>query len=297
MESEKYKLWKAIYLSVGKYFEPLGYIFVLIYSIIINRKSIDLSLKLLGWYNITPEMVASASTVIATVVMIPFLPFLLLAHSTLGLGLWLSSIVAVGAYLYQKPDEFTFIYKYDYTNYLTLAMQILAIELIRSGNLNKAVLLLADMNLGKISYIIKRDVVSKYYPGLQNPSIEEKFRYWLMNECPYPLFTYYVSNLIIQQNSDLMKAVIKSAQADISRLLRYQLERTVSRNSFISMALWMMSILFAMVLSAIGGVFKTENSIVLTIFVFVFYIIFYPFITYDFFATMYRRVYIMESFE
>lgn len=297
MNDEKYKLWKALYLSIGKYFEPLGYILVPIYNIFINRRSIELSLKFLGWYSITPEMVASTSTVIPTILMIPFLPFLLLAHPVWGFVLWLGSVLALSIYLYQKVDEFTFAYKYDYTNYLTLAMQILAVELIRSGNLNKAVLLLADMNLGKISYIIKRDVISKYYPYFQNPSIEEKFKYWLINECPYPLFTYYVSNLIIQQSPDLMKAVIKSAQADISRRLKYQLDRIVSKNSFISMALWMMSILFAMLLSAIGGLFRSDNSVVMSIFVFVFYIIFYSFLVYDFFATMYRRIYVIEDFD
>jgi len=282
-------------MSVGKYFEPLGIIFTKIYGIFIPRNSIELGLKFLGWHEVTPEMVASATTIIASFILLPFLPFLLLAHPTWGLVLWIASIIAVGGYMYQKIDEFTFSYKYDYTNYLTLALQIISIELIRTGNLDKAITLLADMNLGKISYIIKRDVVSKYYPGLQNPSLSEKFIYWLNNECPYPLFTYYVGALIMQQSPELMKAVIKSAQADISRKLRMQLEKAVSKNSLINTMLWMSSMLFALLLSAVGSMFKTDNSFIISVFVFVFYIIFYPFTLYDFFATMYRRIYIIED--
>ena len=292
----EYQKLELVYYRWGKTFEFLGVVGILFLSLLVPKKSMESALRMLGWERTTPEIVAGFSMFIG---LLATLPVFLLTYPVSPLFGGLTTLMfffGVTGLLYQFPDQLSFKSKYDFTFYTPLALEIVAVELLKHGNLSRAVETLSNMSLGVISDIIRINVVAPFYTQKRYSSLASRFIDWLQYECPSDVFSFYMLELVSNEPSEeQFNIIVNSAIETIFTTLDNALENSDWKIGIGIYSITIFDILLSLGLTLGSSKIMIQSIPFLTILLFIMFVIDIPLFTYVFIAPLFRRIYVVDE--
>lgn len=289
---------KRFYEILGSIGEPLGIIGVkFLFRGFVSREVIENALRMLSWNTLTPEKIAGASLLFSLFVTLPLGVICFATLGNTGLWIYLGLVISLGGYFYQLVDEMAFRFKYDFTFYTPIALEIMAIELLKTGNKDKAIENLVRYNLGAISFLVNINVVRPYKLKKIYPSLTEKFLDWLHNECPSELFRHYASQLLSfkKPNEKLFNELISDVQTTVFSILEDKMTSSASKTQLALFIIVMISTMATLMIAFLGNSVRIDNPIFIGVTLGVFYVLDIPLLIYDIMAPRVRGLYIIEE--
>ena len=173
-------------------------------DLIVPEDEIADAIKFLKWDRtiekpLTVDDVMGASAFVSFLTFLPFYIILSATTSTtVALFIYYYVSLALAVFLYSIPDKITFAYKYQFTFYIPIVMDIMTTVFVQTaGDLSTAILTLYYMKLSEISKIIEKEVISPVMLRKTPETLEERFLNWLQNECPSTLFSESLMRVIV----------------------------------------------------------------------------------------------------
>jgi len=290
---------RKMFKYIGYIAEPLGYIATPLLSIFVPKESIENSLNVLGWNDITVNMVSGASLFLGILIGIPITSILMVIAGGLGLMSGILFILVVSAYIYQIIDEKTFNIRYDFTFFTPLALEVMALELLRTNDKDEAISRLVDYNLGYISKMVNTNVIQKFRKSRVVPSKYHAFVKWLNESAPSEFFRYYALQMLsydIPEESRL-RELVEDAQNRMYSILEDKLSSSSIKIQLSIVFAAAGSVIFALLLSLLASSFKVNTPLAVAFYMFITFVIDIPLFIYDISAPAMRGYYIIDKFK
>ncbi len=290
---------RKFFKYVGYVTEPLGYIATPILSIFTPRESIENSLNVLGWKDITIEMVSGSSLFMGMLIGIPITAILMVIAGNLGLVSGLLLILVIAGYIYQLLDEMTFRIRYDFTFFTPLALEVMALELLRTNDKDEAISRLVDYNLGFISKMVNINVIQKFRKSRVVPSKFHAFVQWLEESAPSEFFRYYALQMLSYDipEEHRLRELVEDAQNRMYSILEDKLTSSSLKIQLSIVFAAAGSVIFALLLALLAGSFRINTPIAVAFYMFITFVIDIPLFIYDISASAMRGYYIIDKFK
>jgi hypothetical protein len=195
-------------------------------------------------------------------------------------------------------DEKTFKLRYDFTIFTPLALEVMALELMRTGNKDEAISRLADFNLGYISMMVKKMVIKKFRKDPMVSSKYKAFLRWMEENPPSEFFKYYALQLLSYDVVDEVrfKELIEDAQNRMYTILEDRLMNSSTKLQLVIVFGSVGGALMVILLPILANIFRINNPIAISIFLFFAIVINLPLLTYLISVGSMSRYYTIDEF-